>query len=168
MLGEMDYSDVLTSNVVGDVKVPGTNILYVPLPELSYVMFVLFVLAVSIVLMNLLVSDVCVNGTRYTDGIVVFVFIKGVIRLSREKVLGTVMQYSLFSVISGCLYNTVHPFRNFLAGLPPPTLYNFETRKKQFWIHASNVVYGVGQGVRHMLIEKKRHKCKDFCHNCSF
>ena len=62
MLGEMDYSDVLTSNVVGDVKVPGTNFLYVPLPELSYVMFVLFVLAVSIVLMNLLVSDVCVNG----------------------------------------------------------------------------------------------------------
>ena len=119
MLGEMDYSDVLTSNVVGDVKVPGTNFLYVPLPGLSYVMFVLFVLAVSIVLMNLLVSDVCVNGTRYTDGIVVFFFIKGVIRLSRAKVLGTVTQYSLFSVISGCLYNTVHPFRNFLAGLPP-------------------------------------------------
>ena len=97
-----------------------------------------------------------------------FFFIKGVIRLSRAKVLGTVTQYSLFSVISGCLYNTVHPFRNFLAGLPPPNLYNFETRKKQFWIHASNVVYGVGQGVRHMLIEKKRHKCKDFCHDCSF
>ena len=118
MLGEMDYSDVLTSNVVGDVKVPGTSFLYVPLPGLSYVMFVLFVLAVSIVLMNLLVSDVCVNGTRYTDGIVFF-FIKGVIRLFRAKVLGTVTQYSLFSVISGCLYNTVHPFRNFLAGLPP-------------------------------------------------
>lgn len=68
MLGEMDYSDILTSNVVGDVKVPGTNFPYVPLPELSYFMFVLFVLAVSIVLMNLLVSDICVNGTRYTDG----------------------------------------------------------------------------------------------------
>ena len=59
-----------------------------------------------------------------------FFFIKGVIRLSRGKVFGTVMQYSLFSVISGCLYNTVHPFRNFLAVLPPPTLYNFETRRK--------------------------------------
>ena len=70
MLGEMDYSDILTSNVVGDVKVPGTNFPYVPLPELSYFMFVLFVLAVSIVLMNLLVSDICVNGTRYTDGII--------------------------------------------------------------------------------------------------
>lgn len=72
MLGEMDYSDILTSNVVGDVKVPGTNFPYVPLPELSYFMFVLFVLAVSIVLMNLLVSDICVNETRYTDGISIY------------------------------------------------------------------------------------------------
>ena len=137
MLGEMDYSDVLTSNVVGDVKVPGTNFLYVPLPGLSYVMFVLFVLAVSIVLMNLLVSDVCVNGTR--DILMeLFLFIKGVIRQSRAKVLGTVTQYSLFSVISGCLDNAVHPFRNFLAVLPPPTLYNVETRKKKIWIHTSN------------------------------
>ena len=95
MLGEMDYSDVLTSNVVGDVKVPGTNFLYVPLPELSYVMFVLFVLAVSIVLMNLLVSDVCVNGTRYTDGIVfVFFFIKEVIRLSRAKIPKNLSTYT--------------------------------------------------------------------------
>lgn len=49
-----------------------------------------------------------------------FLFIKGVIRQSRAKVLGTVRQYSLFSVSSGCLYNAVHPFRNFLAVLPPP------------------------------------------------
>ena len=88
MLGEMDYSDVLTSNVVGDVKVPGTNFLYVPLPGLSYVMFVLFVLAVSIVLMNLLVSDVCVNGTRYTDGIVFFFSLRGLFDYPGEKSLG--------------------------------------------------------------------------------
>ncbi|KAL9969342.1 hypothetical protein ACROYT_G021546 [Oculina patagonica] len=56
MLGEMDYSDMLTDNVVNNNKVPGTNILYVPLPELSYIMFVMFVLSVSIVLMNLLVG----------------------------------------------------------------------------------------------------------------
>lgn len=56
MVGEMDYSDMLTSNVVGRAAVPGTNIPYVPLPELSYVMFTLFVLSVSIILMNLLVS----------------------------------------------------------------------------------------------------------------
>ena len=36
----------------------------------------------------------------------------------------------------------MHPFRNFLADLPPPTLYKVETRKK-FWIHASNIVCGV-------------------------
>ena len=58
MVGEMDYTDLLTTNVVGDVKVPGTNIPYVPLPALSYVMFLLFVLSVSIILMNLLVSHV--------------------------------------------------------------------------------------------------------------
>ena len=44
-------------------------------------------------------------------------------------------------------YETVHPFRNFLAVLPSPTLYNVESRKKS-WIHASNVVCGVRGGVR--------------------
>lgn len=56
MVGEMDYSDILTDNVVNNATVPGTNLLYVPLPELSYIMFVMFVLSVSIVLMNLLVG----------------------------------------------------------------------------------------------------------------
>ena len=56
MVGEMDYSDILSYNVVNSAKVPGTDMLYVPLPELSYIMFVIFVLSVSIVLMNLLVS----------------------------------------------------------------------------------------------------------------
>ena len=48
---------------------------------------------------------------------------------SRTKVLGTVLQYSYFSVISRFPLKTVHPFRNFLAVLPPPTLYKVETRK---------------------------------------
>ncbi|KAJ7385791.1 Transient receptor putative cation channel sub A member 1 [Desmophyllum pertusum] len=56
MVGEMDYSDVLSGNVVNNAKVPGTDILYVPLPEFSYIIFMLFVLSVSIVLMNLLVG----------------------------------------------------------------------------------------------------------------
>ena len=56
MVGEMDYTDILSDNVVNSAKVPGTDTLYVPLPELSYIMFALFVLTVSIVLMNLLVS----------------------------------------------------------------------------------------------------------------
>ena len=60
---------------------------------------------------------------------------------SWTKVLGTVLQYSDFSVISLFPLKTVHPFRNFLAVLPLPTLYNVETRKK-FWIQASNIVCG--------------------------
>ena len=40
------------------------------------------------------------------------------------------MQYSFFSVISGFRHKTVHPFRHFLAVLPPPTLYKAENRKK--------------------------------------
>ena len=46
------------------------------------------------------------------------------------KVLGIVLQYSYFSVISRFLLKTVQHFRNFLAVLPPPTLYKVETRKK--------------------------------------
>ena len=36
--------------------------------------------------------------------------------------------------------------KQFLAVLPPPTLYKVETQKK-FWIHASNIVCGVRGGV---------------------
>ena len=56
LLGEVDYTDILSDNVVNSAKVPGTSNLYVPLPVLSYILFILFVLSVSIVLMNLLVS----------------------------------------------------------------------------------------------------------------
>ena len=58
MVGEMDYSSLLSSNVVNSAKVPGTEVPYVPLPVLSYVTFMLFVLSVSIILMNLLVRDI--------------------------------------------------------------------------------------------------------------
>ena len=36
------------------------------------------------------------------------------------------MQYSYSSVISGLPLKKVHPFRNFLAVLPPPTLYKVQ------------------------------------------
>ena len=49
-------------------------------------------------------------------------------------------------IISGFPHKTVHPFRNFLAVLPPLTLYKDETRGK-FWIHSFNVVCGVRAGV---------------------
>ena len=48
----------------------------------------------------------------------------------RTKALGTVLQYSYFSVISRFPLKTVHPFQNFLAVLQPPTLYKVETRNK--------------------------------------
>ena len=56
------------------------------------------------------------------------------------------MQYSYFHVISRFPLKTVHPFRSSLVVLPPPTLYKVETRKK-FWIHASNIVFGMRGGV---------------------
>ena len=49
-----------------------------------------------------------------------FIFPKTRIQTILEKVLGTVLQYSYFSVISRFPLKTVHPFRNFLAVLPPP------------------------------------------------
>ena len=65
---------------------------------------------------------------------------------SWTKVLGTVLQFLYFSVVSRFPLKTVNPFRNSLAVLPPPTLYKVETRKK-FWIHAYNIVYGLGEEV---------------------
>ena len=70
-----------------------------------------------------------------------FIFPKTRIQTILEKVLGTVLQYSYFSVISRFSH-----FRNFLVVLPPPTLYKVETRKK-FWIYASNIVCGVRVGI---------------------
>ena len=46
------------------------------------------------------------------------------------KVLGIVLQYSYFSVISRFPITKGERFRNFLAVLPPPTRYKVETWKK--------------------------------------
>ena len=62
-----------------------------------------------------------------------------------------------------------HPFHNYLAVLPPPTLYKVETQKK-FWIHASNIVCGVRGGVGPVRIGKlpEIQKCPKTCvHDCS-
>ena len=58
---------------------------------------------------------------------------------SWKKVLGTVLQYSYFSVMSRFPLTRVHPFRNFLAVLPPPPYTKLKLGKK-VWIHASNIV----------------------------
>ena len=46
------------------------------------------------------------------------------------KVLKTVLHYSYFSFISRFPHKMVHPFQNFFAVCPPPTLHKVETRKK--------------------------------------
>jgi len=55
MVGELDYTGVLMENVVYNYTVPGTDIPYVPLPALTFCLFFVFVLMVSVVLVNLLV-----------------------------------------------------------------------------------------------------------------
>ena len=52
----------------------------------------------------------------------------------------------IFCVIFRFPLKTVYPFGNFVAVVPPPTLYKVETRKK-FWIHAPTIVCGVREGV---------------------
>ena len=87
---------------------------------------------------------------------------------SWTKVLGTVLQYSYFSVISRFPLKTMHPFQNFLAVLPPPTLYKVETLKK-FWIHESNIGgWGEGLGLCELENAPEMQKCpKTFVHDCS-
>ena len=63
---------------------------------------------------------------------------------SWTKVLGTVMQYSYFSVISRFPHKTVHRFRNFLAVLLCPTLYKVETRKTI--LDTQHRLWGEGRG----------------------
>ena len=61
---------------------------------------------------------------------------------SWTKVLGTVLQYSYFSVILGSLIKQCILFEIFLQfSLPPP--YAKLKLGKKFWMHASNIVCGV-------------------------
>ena len=55
MIGELDFTDMLVENIVNNATVPGTDVLYVPLPHLTIGLFLAFVLMVSVVLVNLLV-----------------------------------------------------------------------------------------------------------------
>ncbi|XP_048577386.1 transient receptor potential cation channel subfamily A member 1 isoform X2 [Nematostella vectensis] len=56
MVGEIDYNDVLSSNVINREVNPATGAPYVPLPPVTYVFFFVFVVMVPILLMNLLVG----------------------------------------------------------------------------------------------------------------
>ena len=55
MVGELDYTGILVENIVNNYTVPGTDIPYVPLPVLTFCLFFVFVVMVSVVLVNLLV-----------------------------------------------------------------------------------------------------------------
>ena len=65
---------------------------------------------------------------------------------SWTKVRGTVLQYSYFSVISRFPLKTVHPFRHFLAVLPPRTLSKVETWKKILGTRVPTFFVGWGEG----------------------
>ena len=65
---------------------------------------------------------------------------------SWTNVLGTVLQYSHFSVISRFPLKTVHSFQNLLAVLPPTTLYKVETRKKILDTRDQHCLWGEGRG----------------------
>ena len=84
---------------------------------------------------------------------------------SWTKVLGTVLQYSYFSVISRFPLKTVHPFRNFLAVLPPPTLYKVETRKKILDTRVQHCLWGEGRGWTCVNWKRPRNAkvSQDFC-----
>ena len=79
------------------------------------------------------------------------------------------MQYSYFSAISRFPLKTVHPFRNFLAVFPLPTLYKVETRKKFCLQRVQHCLWGEGRGLDLCELENapKTQKCpKAFVHDC--
>ena len=65
---------------------------------------------------------------------------------SWTRVLGTVLQSSYFSVISRFPLKTVHPFQNFLAALPSPTLLKVEAWKKILDARVQHCLWGEGRG----------------------
>ena len=67
-------------------------------------------------------------------------------RQSWKKVLGIVLEYSYFSVISRFPLKTVQRFRNFLVVLPPPTRYKVESRKKILDTRVQHCLWGEGRG----------------------
>ena len=66
--------------------------------------------------------------------------------LKSNQILGTVLQYSYFCVISRFPLKAVERYRNFLAVLPPPPYTKLKLGKK-FRIPASNIDCGVRGGV---------------------
>ena len=68
--------------------------------------------------------------------------------------VGTVMQFSYFSVISQFTHYTLQPYRNFLTVPPPPPYTKLQVGKK-IGVHLSNIVYVVKRGVGPVWIGKR-------------
>ena len=89
-------------------------------------------------------------------------------RQSWTNVLGIVLQYSYFSVISRFPLQKLQRFRNFLAVLPPPTLYKVKTRKKILDTRVQHCLWSEGRGWTCMNW-KTPQRCKypkTFVHDC--
>ena len=96
--------------------------------------------------------------------VITFIFLQ-----SCTKVLGTVLQYSYFSVISRFPLKTVHPFRNFLAVLPPPPYTKLKLGKNSGYTRPTLFV-GWGEGLDLCELENapEMQRCpKTFVHDCS-
>ena len=63
---------------------------------------------------------------------------------SWTNVLGTVLQYSYFSVISHFPLKTAHHFRNFLAVLPPPLYTKLKLGKNSGYTRPTDCLWGEG------------------------
>ena len=77
--------------------------------------------------------------------------------------------HNYFSVISRFPHKTVHPFRNFLVVLLPPTLHKVETRKKILDTRVQHCLWGEGKGWT-CVNWKTTQTCKvsqDFCSGLS-
>ena len=61
MTGELGFSE-LVEQIVNNATIPGTDIMFVPLPHLTIALFLAFVLMVAVVLVNLLV---CIIRTPF-------------------------------------------------------------------------------------------------------
>ena len=90
-------------------------------------------------------------------------------RQSWTKVLGTVLQYSYFSVISRFPLKRVHPFRNFLAVIPPPPYTKLKLGKNSGYTRPTLLVgWGEGLDLCEMENSPETQKCpKTFVHDCS-
>ena len=85
-----------------------------------------------------------------------------------DKVLGTTLQHSDYSVISGFPLKTVHLFRNLLAVLSLPTLYKVETRKI-LDTRVQHCLWGEGFDLCELENAPEMQKCpKTFVHDCSY